>query len=164
SRRRIVVTTVAVMCGMFLAALDSTIVATAMPTVIFELKGVSLYAWVFSAYLLTGTATIPLWGKLADMFGRKKTFLAGMIIFIVGFLTDHLSWRWVFYVNIPVGAVAAGLLVAVLVEPLESAHRITHRIDVLGMATLLGATTAVMFALETGGRDRPWGSPLIIGL
>src|SRR6185503_3621489 len=84
SKRRIVLTTAAVISGMFLAALDGTVVSTAMPTIIGDLHGIDDYAWVFSAYLLAEIATIPLWGKFADMYGRKKIFLAGMFIFLAG--------------------------------------------------------------------------------
>ena len=180
---------------MFLAALDSTIVATAMPTVIGDLHGIDHYAWVFTAYLLAEIASIPLWGRLADMYGRKRIFLLGMIIFLVGsalcglstsmvqlilframqgvgagcllpvaqtivadlytleqrarlsavmsavfgfssvigpliggFLTDQLSWRWVFYVNLPIGIAA---IVLVQVGDDRTAHRSTsppHRL------------------------------------
>jgi EmrB/QacA subfamily drug resistance transporter len=228
SKRRIVLTTVAVISGMFLAALDGTIVATAMPTIVGDLHGIDHYAWVFSAYLLAEIATIPLWGKFADMYGRKRIFLAGMTIFLIGsvlcgqahsmnelilfrafqglgagcilpvaqtisadlftleqrvkvqgiyaavfgfasiigpliggFLTDNLSWRWVFYVNIPVGIAAAVLVKVVMIEPLEERHR--HRIDWLGIVTLLGWTCLLVFALETGGRDYAWSSPEIVG-
>ena len=228
SRRRIVLTTVGAVAGMFLAALDSTIVATAMPTVIADLHGIDHYAWVFTAYLLAEIASIPLWGRLADMYGRKRIFLLGMIIFLVGsalcgtstsmlelilframqgvgagcllpvaqtivadlytleqrarlsavmsavfgfssvigpliggFLTDQLSWRWVFYVNLPIGIATIALVQAVMVEPLDDRHR--HRIDWLGMCTLLGWTILLVFALEMGGRDYAWGSPVIVG-
>ena len=228
SKRRIVLTTVAVISGMFLAALDGTIVATAMPTIVGDLHGIDHYAWVFSAYLLAEIATIPLWGKFADMFGRKKIFLAGMAIFLAGsvlcgqahsmseliifrafqglgagcilpvaqtisadlftleqrvkvqgifaavfgfasiigpliggFLTDSLSWQWVFYVNLPVGIAAAVLVKVVMIEPLEHRHR--HRIDWPGILTLLGWTCLLVFALETGGRDYAWSSPTIVG-
>ena len=227
SRRRIVLTTVGAIAGMFLAALDSTIVATAMPTVIADLHGIDHYAWVFTAYLLAEIASIPLWGRLADMYGRKRIFLLGMIIFLVGsalcgtstsmgelilframqgvgtgcllpvaqtivptctrsssaralgrpaaglgsppsigpliggFLTDQLSWRWVFYVNLPIGIATIALVQAVMVEPLNDRHR--HRIDWLGVCTLLGWTVLLVFALEMGGRDYAWGSPVIVG-
>ena len=228
SRRRIILTTAAVISGMFLAALDGTVVSTAMPTIIGDLHGIDDYAWVFSAYLLAEIATIPLWGKFADMYGRKKIFLAGMFIFLAGsvlcgqahtmtelilfravqglgagcllpvaqtisadlftleqrvkvqavfaavfgfasiigpliggFLTDSLSWRWVFYVNLPVGIAAAILVKVVMVEPLE--HRRKHRIDWVGIVTLLGWTCLLVFALETGGRDYAWSSPVIVG-
>jgi EmrB/QacA subfamily drug resistance transporter len=228
SKRRIVLTTAAAIAGMFLAALDSTIVATAMPTVVGDLHGIDHYAWVFTAYLLAEIASIPLWGRLADMYGRKRIFLLGMIIFLVGsalcgastsmgelilframqgvgagclipvaqtivadlytleqrarlsavmsavfgfssvigpliggFLTDQLSWRWVFYVNLPIGIGAIVLVQLVMVEPLTDRHR--HRIDWLGVCTLLGWTVLLVFALEMGGRDYAWGSPVIVG-
>ena len=228
SKRSIVLTTAAVISGMFLAALDGTVVSTAMPTIIGDLHGIDDYAWVFSAYLLAEIATIPLWGKFADMYGRKRIFLAGMFIFLAGsvlcgqahsmteliafravqglgagcllpvaqtisadlftleqrvkvqavyaavfgfasiigpliggFLTDSLSWRWVFYVNLPVGIAAAILVKVVMVEPLE--HRRKHRIDWFGIVTLLGWTCLLVFALETGGRDYAWSSPMIVG-
>lgn len=228
SRRRIVLTTAGAIAGMFLAALDSTIVATAMPTVIGDLHGIDHYAWVFTAYLLAEIASIPLWGRLADMYGRKRIFLLGMVIFLAGsalcgtsssmlelilframqgvgagcllpvaqtivadlytleqraklsavmsavfgfssvigpliggFLTDQLSWRWVFYVNLPIGIAAIVLVQLVMIEPLDDRHR--HRIDWTGMCTLLGWTVLLVFALETGGRDYAWGSPVIVG-
>ncbi len=228
SKRRIVLTTIGAIAGMFLAALDSTIVATAMPTVIGDLHGIDHYAWVFTAYLLAEIASIPLWGRLADMFGRKRVFLLGMVIFLVGsvfcglstsmgqlilfravqgvgagcllpvaqtivadlytleqraklsavmsavfgfssvigpliggFITDQLSWHWVFFVNLPIGIAAIVLVQVVMIEPLTNRHR--HRLDWLGMCTLLGWTILLVFALETGGRDYAWGSPVIVG-
>jgi EmrB/QacA subfamily drug resistance transporter len=183
---------------------------------------------VFSGFLLAEIATIPLWGRLADMFGRKRIFLTGMLIFLAGsvlcgvagsmtelvlfraiqglgagcilpvaqtisadlytmeqrakisaiysavfglssvlgpflggFITDQLSWRWVFYVNLPIGAVTVTLVALVMVEPLERRRR--HRFDWLGVATLLGWTGALVFALESGGREYAWGSPEIVG-
>jgi EmrB/QacA subfamily drug resistance transporter len=228
SKRRIWLTTIAAIAGMFLAALDSTIVATALPTVIGELHGINHYAWVFTAYLLAEIASIPLWGRFADMYGRKRMFLLGMVIFlggsvlcgtsssmielvlfrglqgvgagclitvpqtivadlytleqrarlaavmsavfgfssiigpfIGGFLTDQLSWRWIFYVNLPIGIASIVLVQAVMIEPIEDRHR--HRIDWLGTVALLGWTGLLVFALETGGRDYAWGSPVIVG-
>ena len=213
---------------MFLAALDSTIVATAMPTIIGDLHGIDHYAWVFTAYLLAEIASIPLWGRLADMYGRKRIFLLGMVIFLAGsvfcgfstsmlqlilfravqgvgagcllpvaqtivadlytleqraklsavmsavfgfssvigpliggFITDQLSWHWVFFVNLPIGIAAFILVKTVMIEPITERHR--HRLDWLGMCTLLGWTILLVFALEMGGRDYAWGSPVIIG-
>jgi MFS family permease len=84
SRKRIILTTAAVIAAMFLASIDGTIVSTAMPTIVGDLHGIDSYAWVFSGFLLTEIASIPLWGRLADMFGRKRIFLAGMAIFMLG--------------------------------------------------------------------------------
>jgi EmrB/QacA subfamily drug resistance transporter len=228
SPRRRRLTLAAVVSGMFLASLDGTVVATAMPTVIGDLHGLDHYAWVFTAYLLAEIATIPLWGRFADMYGRKKVFLTGMVIFMVGsmlcgaagsmmqlilfralqgvgagcglpvaqtivadlytikprpkismlfsvvfgfgsivgplvggFLTEHLSWRWVFYVNLPVGVFTLLMVAFVMIEPLQYRHK--HRIDWLGMITLLAWTGLLVFALESGGRDYGWGSFMIVG-
>jgi EmrB/QacA subfamily drug resistance transporter len=228
SRKRVVLTTAAVISGMFLASVDGTIVSTAMPTIVGDLKGIDAYAWVFSGFLLAEIATIPLWGRLSDMFGRKPIFLTGMLIFMLGsalsgtsqsmtelvlfralqglgagcilpvaqtisadlytmeqrakvaavysgvfafasvlgpflggFITDNLSWRWVFYVNLPVGIVAIALVVFVMVEPLQRKRR--HRFDWLGVMTLLGWSGALVFALESGGREYPWGWIEVVG-
>src|SRR5512132_3863804 len=82
SRRRAV--TAGVMLGMFLAALEATVVGTAMPTIIAKLGGLDRYSWVFSAYLLTSTVTVPVWGRLSDLFGRRPLFQIGIAIFLVG--------------------------------------------------------------------------------
>jgi EmrB/QacA subfamily drug resistance transporter len=228
SRKRVILTTAAVIAAMFLASIDGTIVSTAMPTIAADLHSIDSYAWVFSGFLLAEIATIPLWGRLADMFGRKRIFLAGMIIFLVGsalcgtaqsmtelviwrmvqglgagcilpvaqtitadlytleqrakvsavysgvfglssvlgpflggFLTDQLSWRWVFYVNLPIGVATVALIAVVMVEPLQNRHR--HRFDWPGLVTLLGWSGLLVFALEAGGRDYAWGSLEIIG-
>jgi EmrB/QacA subfamily drug resistance transporter len=227
SQRRIMITVVAVMAGMFLAALDGTVVATALPTIADQLHGLDLYTWVISGYLIAEVSTIPLWGKFADMYGRKSTFLCGMGVFLLGsflsgfaqsmpqlvgfraiqgigagcllpvaqtisgdlftleqrvkvqaifsamfgfasivgpfiggFLTEHLSWRWVFYVNMPVGIVAGLLVMFALVEPLQ--RRIRHSIDWAGFVCLIAFTCSLLYALEAGGRDFAWGSPVIV--
>jgi EmrB/QacA subfamily drug resistance transporter len=228
TRKRVILTTVAVIAGMFLAAIDGTIVSTALPTIVGDLRGLESYAWVFSGFLLAEIATIPLWGRLADMFGRKKIFLAGMTIFLVGsalcgmsqtmtelvifraiqgigagcilpvaqtisadlytmeqrakvsavysavfalssvlgpflggFLTDQLSWRWVFYVNLPIGIAAIALVAIVMVEPLIERHK--HQLDWPGVFTLLAWSSLLVYALETGGREHPWDSFEVIG-
>ncbi len=174
-RRGLVVS--GVMLGLFLGAMESTAVATAMPTVIASLGGLAIYSWVFSAYILAATISMPLWGRLADLYGRRRVYLTGLAIFLVGsvlsglapsmtvlivcrtlqglgggaliplgmtiiadlygleqrarmqgyfsatwglasivgpliggFLTDHLSWRWVFFVNVPFGLLAGAVL------------------------------------------------------
>lgn len=206
---------VATLVGTFLAALDATVVGTAMPTVIGELGGLSLYPWVFASYLLAATVTGPVFGKLSDTYGRKPVYLTGIFLFLLGsvlagtsqgmvgliafraiqglgagavqpvaitivgdifeletrarvqglfgavwglsavvgpavggLLTDFLSWRWVFYVNLPFGIIAAVLLAFALREDFE---RRTHRVDYLGAALLTGGLVAVLLALLGGG-------------
>lgn len=229
TRRRIVLTTGAVMTAMFMAALEGTIVSTAMPTIVGELQGINQYAWVFTSFLVAEVATIPVWGKLADMLGRKRVFQAGMAIFVVssvlcgfstsmtqlivfralqgvgagclfpvaqtitadlftveqrarimglftalfglssvigpflgGYFTDSVSWRWVFWVIVPVGLLVMAVIQIVLVEPLERRRSVS--IDLAGTAAVFVFTVSLIYALETGGRDHPWGSPVIVGL
>ena len=228
SRQRIILTTVAVIAAMFLASIDGTIVSTAMPTIVGDLHGIDQYAWVFSGFLLAEIATIPLWGRLADMFGRKRIFITGMSLFLFGsalcglsqsmtalvifrtvqglgagcvlpvaqtisadlytmeqrakisaiysgvfalaavlgpflggFFTDELSWRWVFYVNLPVGIAVIILVAVVMVEPIQHRHR--HVFDWAGVVTLLGWSGLLIYGLQTGGRDEPWGSFPVVG-
>ena len=216
SKRRKVLITLATLVGTFLAALDSTVVGTAMPTVIGELGGLELYPWAFAAYLLAATVTGPVFGKLSDTYGRKPVYLAGIFLFLLGsvlagtsqsmaalitfrtlqglgagavqpvaitivgdifeletrariqslfgavwgisavvgpaaggFITDLISWRWVFYVNVPFGIVAAVLLATTLTESFERRER---SVDYLGTALLTGGLVAVLLALLGGAR------------
>ena len=216
SKRRKALITLATLIGTFLAALDATVVGTAMPTVIGELGGLSLYPWVFTSYLLAATVTGPVFGKLSDTYGRKPIYLAGIFLFLLGsvlagtsqsmaaliafrtlqglgagavqpvavtimgdifelesrarvqglfgavwgisavlgpavggLITDYVSWRWVFYVNVPFGLAAAILLVATLTESFE--RRPARRPDYLGTALLTGGLVAVLLALLGGG-------------
>jgi EmrB/QacA subfamily drug resistance transporter len=204
-----------VLLGMFLAALEVTIVGTAMPTVIASLGGLKHYSWVFSAYLITSTVPVPVWGKLSDIYGRQRlyqigigTFLLGsalsgmassmtqLIIFraiqglgagvliplamtiigdiytleertrmqaifsgvwglssiigplVGGFITDQLSWRWVFFINIPFGFAAAIVIGIALQDP--QLHK-RPNIDYAGAITLIAAVTLLMLALVEGG-------------
>src|SRR5438552_10755473 len=206
--------TLALFVATFLVALDTSVIATAMPTVIGQIGGIHLYAWVFSAYLLTGTVTVPIYGKLADLFGRKPVFLASVALFLVGsmlcgqaqsmeqliafrllqglgaggvlpitqtilgdvfpleeraritglfstvwgvsgllgpaiggFLTEHVNWRWVFYVNFPLCILSVVLLSRFFHEHLQ---RRGHSIDVLGALSLSGAVALVLIGLQSG--------------
>jgi EmrB/QacA subfamily drug resistance transporter len=210
------------MMGMSLAALESTVVGTAMPTIIGKLGGVSLLSWVFSAYLLTSTTTVPIYGKLADLYGRKPIFLFGVAIFLTGsvlsglaqsmvqliifraiqgvgagavlpitmtiigdlfsieqrarlqgffsgvwgvsgiagpalggFLTDTAGWRWVFFVSLPFGLVAGGLIFFLLHEQVEHRRR---RIDYIGSATLTASISLLVLCLLQGGEAWAWAS------
>ena len=215
------------MVTLLLAALDQTIVATALPKVVSDLGGISQYSWVFTAYMLGSTVTVPLYGKLGDVHGRKPLFFVAITIFIVGsalcglaqsmtelvvfraiqgigaggifpltiamvgmiipprdrgryqgligsvfaaasiigplvggFIVDNASWRWVFYVNVPVGIVALGVI---LVTMPRRPYRQEHSIDWLGAGVLALGTTALLLGLVWGGRDYPWGSAHVVG-
>src|SRR5437867_8430231 len=89
SRR--LVATAGLLLGIFLAALEATVVSTAMPTVVASLGGLNHYSWVFSAYLLTSTATVPLWGRLSDLYGRRRLYLAAIVLFLVGSMLAGVS-------------------------------------------------------------------------
>ncbi len=228
-RRDLVLTVIGLMLALLLAALDQTIVGTAMPRIIADLHGFEQYAWVTTAYLLTSTAVVPISGKLSDMYGRKL-FLCGsaaafvatsalcglsqdmnqLIVFrglqgvaggvltstvftvisqifppadrarfqglfsgifglasiigplIGGYLTDNLSWRWVFYVNLPIGMIA--LTVLLLSFPNVKPEARARHIDFLGAGLLILGVVPMLLALSLGGNSYPWGSPVIIGL
>lgn len=228
SPRQIVVSFSGLMLGLLLASIDQTIVATALPTIVGDLGGLDHLAWVVTAYLLAETVSTPLWGKLGDLYGRKRLFQAAIVIFVAGsvlagvatnmteliafrgiqgvgagglivltqaiiadivsprergrymglfgavfgaasvvgpltggFLTDHLSWRWVFYVNVPLAAIA--LLVTSAVLP-SSPRRRFVRVDWLGTALLAGAISCFVLLTTWGGTEHSWGSPVIVGL
>ncbi len=217
----------ALMLGMLLAALDQTVVGTAMPRIIGELGGQNL-SWVYTAYLLATTVTVPIYGKLSDIYGRRIFFIGGMVVFLLGsalsgtsqnmtqlifyravqglgagalmpiaqaiigdifppaergkwqglfiavfglativgpllggFITDHWTWRWVFYVNMPVGAVA--LVAAALALPRQLVRR-KHKVDFLGSAALVAWSVPLLLALSFGGSQYAWGSWQIITL
>jgi EmrB/QacA subfamily drug resistance transporter len=214
SKRRWAVT-IGVMTGMFIAALEATVVGTAMPTVIASLGGINQYSWVFTAYIVTSTVTVPVWGKLSDLYGRRLLYQAGISVFLLGtllsglstsmvqliifraiqglgagalvplgmtiigdiftlkerskmqaffggvwglssvigpvlggFLTDQLSWRWVFFINLPIGIVAAVIIGFALKEP-----KLTEKpsVDYAGAGLLMVAISLIMLVLVEGG-------------
>lgn len=214
SKRRWAVT-IGVMTGMFIAALEATVVGTAMPTVIASLGGINRYSWVFSAYIVTSTVTVPVWGKLSDLYGRRLLYQAGILVFLLGtllsglsasmtqliifravqglgagalvplgmtiigdiftlrersrmqalfggvwglssvigpiiggFITDQLSWRWVFFINLPIGIAAAIIIGVALKEP-----KLTEKpsVDYAGAGLLMAAISLMMLVMVEGG-------------
>ena len=215
------------MVTLMLAALDQTIVATALPRIVGDLGGLTQYSWVFTAYMLTSTITVPLYGKLGDAYGRKNLFLFAIVVFLLGsalcglaqtmtelvvfravqgigagglfplslavignivpprdrgrwqgligavfaassiigpalggFIVDNTTWRWVFFVNLPVGGLA--LVVVSLTMPRRA---VTHRhvVDWVGAGLLAGGTAAFLMGLVWGGRAYGWTSGHVLG-
>jgi len=215
------------MIALFLAALDQTIVATALPKIVSDLGGITQYSWVFTAYMLGSTVTVPLYGKLGDVYGRKPLFVFAIIVFLVGsalcgtaqsmtelvvfravqgvgaggliplamavvgsivpprdrgryqgligvvfgsasiigpavggIIVDNTSWRWIFYVNLPVG----GLALAVIAVTMPRRTPLRDRsIDWVGAALLGIGTTSLLLGLVWGGQEFPWASTHVIG-
>jgi EmrB/QacA subfamily drug resistance transporter len=213
---------------LLLAALDQTIVSTALPTIVGELGGLTHLSWVVTAYLLTSTVVTPLYGKFGDLYGRKIVLQVAIVVFLVGsalcglaqnmvqlivfrglqgvgggglivitmavigdlipprergryqglfgavfglatiigpllggFFVDHLTWRWIFYINLPTGVLALAVIAIAL--PARPSRR-RHTIDYLGAALLSLALTAVILATSLGGNSFPWGSPFIVAM
>ncbi|HET8840580.1 MAG TPA: MDR family MFS transporter, partial [Ktedonobacteraceae bacterium] len=229
SRRETLLTMIGVLLVMLLASLDQMIVSTAMPRIIAEFNGLDRYTWVTTAYLLTSTVMIPIYGKLSDIFGRKPIFLIGVVLFLMGsaasgaaqdmnqliifrgfqgfgaaalmpiaiavigdlftprergkwqgitgavfglssvlgpaiggWFTDNLTWRWIFYVNLPIGI--AALLVLIFLMPNLRSKVTNARIDYLGAILLAMAVIPLMLGFTWAGSQYDWLSPQILGL
>jgi len=216
----------ALMLTMLLAALDQTIVSTALPRITSDLNGLGQLSWVVTAYLLTSTASTPIWGKISDLYGRKIMLQSAIVIFLIGsalagaaqsmswlivtrgiqglgggglmvlaiaviadvipprergrytglfggvfavssiagpllggFFVDSLSWRWIFYINLPLGILAMFVIAAALQVP---RRRVEHSIDVLGAALMVSGVTLLLLVVEWGGNRYDWNSPTIL--
>ena len=221
SRNKILMLTAGIMLSLFLASMESTVVATAMPTIVGQLGGLEHYSWVFSAYMLTSTTTVPLYGKISDLYGRRKLYVAAMAIFLLGsilsgqahsmtqlilarglqgigaggimplafimigemftlqerarmqgffsgvwgvssivgpllggFLVDQLSWRWVFYINVVPGILAAALVALAWRDQLHGHGRPV--VDFAGSALLTAGVVALLLGLMEYGTSSSW--------
>ncbi|MHB1223889.1 MAG: MFS transporter [Gemmatimonadaceae bacterium] len=228
SHQRVTVVFSGLMLAMLLAALDSTIVATALPTIVGELGGLAHLSWVVTAYLLAQTVVTPLYGKLGDLYGRKGVLQSAIVLFLAGsvlcgmsqsmtqlivfraiqglggggltvttqavvgdivpprergryqgifgavfglssiagplvggYFTTHLSWRWIFYVNVPLGLLAMAVLAVTLPS---TGSRKRHAIDYAGAGLLATALASIILVADLGGATYPWESPTIFGL
>lgn len=228
-RRQVVITLGGVMLAQFLASLDQTVVGTALPRIVTDLGGFSEYTWVVTAYMIATTVTVPIVGKLSDMFGRKWFLTAGIAVFIIGsilcgvsqtmmqliafraiqgigagaimgmaftiigdlfppaergkyagfmagvfglssiigptlggFITDNLSWHWVFFVNVPLGIVAVVLFIFFFPHVRPALRR--HSVDYAGITTLIFFVVSLMLALSWAGVEYAWDSTQIMAL
>src|SRR6266568_1191599 len=229
SQRETLLTMIGVLLVMLLASLDQTIVSTAMPRIIADLQGFDRYTWVTTAYMLTSTVMVPIYGKLSDLFGRKVIFIIGVSLFLVGsalsgasqsmnmliafrafqglgagallpiaiavvgdlftprergkwqgvtgavfgissiigpvvggWLTEYASWRWIFYVNLPIGIVALLVLIFLMPPLRKGATQVS--IDYVGAALLILGSVPLLLGFTWAGTQYAWLSPQIIGI
>jgi EmrB/QacA subfamily drug resistance transporter len=229
TRRQIVGTLAGVMVAMLLSALDQTVVGVAMPRIVADLGGFNQYTWATSIYMITSAVTVPIVGKLSDMYGRRLFYVIGIIIFTAaslgcglsstmtmlivlrgiqgigggimmtnsftviadvfppaerakyqglltavfsfasvigpttgGFLTDNISWSWIFFINIPIGAIA--VLIFIKFFPKFKIENVKHSIDIPGVMALVLMVVPAMLALSWGGVKYAWDSYVIIGM
>jgi EmrB/QacA subfamily drug resistance transporter len=227
-RREVLIILPGLLLAIMLAMLDQLVVSTALPRIVGDLGGVTHLSWVVTAYVLASTVTTPLYGKLGDLYGRKRWLVIAIVVFLAGsalsglahsmdqliafralqglgagglltgaiatigdlvaprergqymgyimgamtlamvagplvggYITDNLSWRWIFYINMPIGGAALLYLAATLHVP---RHRVEHKIDYAGAAALAVAATAIILGTTWGGSQYAWSSPQIIGL
>jgi EmrB/QacA subfamily drug resistance transporter len=228
ARREVLIVLPGLLLAIMLAMLDQLIVSTALPRIVGSLGGVTHLSWVVTAYVLASTITTPLYGKLGDMYGRKRWLMIGIVIFLIGsalsglsqtmneliafravqglgagglmtgaiaalgdmvsprergrymgymmaammvamiagplaggYITDTLSWHWIFYINMPVGGAALIYLAVTMHTP---RHNVAHKIDYLGAGLLAIAATSIVLLTTWGGVQYGWGSAEIVGL
>ena len=227
-RREVLIILPGLLLAIMLAMLDQLVVSTALPRIVGDLGGVTHLSWVVTAYVLATTVTTPLYGKLGDLYGRKRWLMIAIVIFLIGsalsglahsmdqliafralqglgagglltgaiatigdlvsprergqymgyimgvmtlamvagplvggYITENFSWRWIFYINMPIGGLALIYLAATMHMP---RRRIAHKIDYGGAVTLAIAATAIILMTTWGGTQYAWGSVQVIGL
>src|SRR5207237_296037 len=136
----------AILLTLFLASLDQTVVGTALPRIITDLNGANLYAWVVTVYLLTSTITVPIYGKFSYVFGLS--FIVGPLI--GGWITDNISWHWVFYVNVPVG-IASLIVLSITLPGIGRRTASARDLDYLGIVVFTGGVVPLMIGLSNKG-------------